>query len=333
MIIKNNKSKKVSLKQIKQIKQTKKSKKINKKYNFNNKIYIFGDSFCESFKILNNKNLRIYALHGKTLKGITKENHANRKLINKLLKKNYKQTKGVVLFFGFVDTTFSYYHNYLTNESEKNSLKNISIVIKKYYDYINDLSNKYSNITFTVINPILNPIRRSLYHTVIHLIRWHKIEKLDDKTIDLIKKYFPNNIKFFLSYSNVLDKYFKVNNKNKKIKYVNFNKFMLNNFNNKDKMTFKQEYVIANPLDHDVIYEPFNNLFIKHILNNIYKFNYKINTKYDYINNKQKQIAKIKEKYDYINNNDNNSKLSDIDKIYRFWRAYKKYNATKKNKQ
>ena len=50
--------------------------------------YIFGDSFIGPFKLVDDKNFKIYKFTGASMKGLTKEDNENRKKIINVIGKN-----------------------------------------------------------------------------------------------------------------------------------------------------------------------------------------------------------------------------------------------------
>ena len=56
--------------------------------------YVFGDSFIGPFKLIADKNIKIYKFKGATLKGLTKENNENRIKIEDVVTQANK--KGVI---------------------------------------------------------------------------------------------------------------------------------------------------------------------------------------------------------------------------------------------
>jgi hypothetical protein len=107
-------------------------------------VYIFGDSFVGPFKLLNNKNLKVFKYKGATIKGITKTNNENRLNIIKTLKKA-NNIKCLIFNFGQVDIYFSYYYKYVKNEKFE-----FEELVKNYIKFIANLPYNCNKIVFAI---------------------------------------------------------------------------------------------------------------------------------------------------------------------------------------
>ena len=98
-------------------------------------ILIFGDSFIGPFKLIKDKNIKIFKYKGATMKGITKINNENRlDILNQI--KNNKKPKCIIFNFGQVDLYFSYYYKKFVEK--KNFIMKSSI--NNYVEFIKNLN-------------------------------------------------------------------------------------------------------------------------------------------------------------------------------------------------
>jgi hypothetical protein len=148
-----------------------------------NKILLFGDSFIGIFKLLKNKNIKIYKYKGASMRGLLKEQNQNRKDIIK--RSAQKQVKCCIFSFGQVDLHFTYYYKRFIKK-EKMVFENIA---KSYVEFINSLNECENKIIIGVYpSAVLDEnVRGQLLH----------YEIIDENT-NVDDKYFDFNFRFNL---------------------------------------------------------------------------------------------------------------------------------------
>ena len=242
-------------------------------------ILIFGDSFIGPFKLIKDKNIKIFKYKGATMKGITKINNENRlDILNQI--KNNKKPKCIIFNFGQVDLYFSYYYKKFVEK--KNFIMKSSI--NNYVEFIKNLNcNDCNKIIINVYPTTLDDeyvFKALLKYGIISEDIMKSIDKSDIKKTSNFKFRYQMYTKF----NNLLEESCKLNN----IKFLNLNKYLLNK-NNKLKSKF------INPESKTsihLLWEPLIEILISNLIEcNIPKI-YKINIKTSlnkYVKDKKKR--------------------------------------------
>ena len=228
-------------------------------------ILILGDSFVGPFTLLNSKNLEIYLIKGKSMKGLTKENDIHRNKIKNLVNKYQNKNLECIIFnFGNVDLHLSYYYKKFI----KNEIFFIEPMIKKYVEFIHSLDcNNCNKIILSAYPTTLKD--KNVFDSLLH---YQVLSKNDIDSISKIDKEKTSNFNFrynmYKNFNNLLKKYCKIYN----ITYINLDNELLNK-NKKIKQKFVDQ--ISNVNFH-LLWEPLLPILLNKIKCNIPK-KYKIN--------------------------------------------------------
>lgn len=287
---------------------------------------LFGDSFVGPFTLIDDDNLYIKKFKGKTIRGISKLDTEDYKILKNIIIDKQKDNKinNVIFMFGQVDIFFSLYY--------------LIFIKKQYniYDYLQETAENYikmllsldmidndKKIVFSIF-PSLQDDKYAFYDLFVYgILKLEVLKKIPNEFINYVFSYkFRNTCRIYLN--NLIKKICEKNN----IKYIDFDNILIDKKTNKinEKLNLKVNNYNIHPIFENIIHIYLSKLKFTNIKNKFYGDLDKTKKSY-FVRNKEKIddhlniVDELIEKLDNIKNK-NNKKYTKI--YYDLVKEYKK---------
>lgn len=289
---------------------------------------LFGDSFVGPFTLIDDDNLYIKKFKGKTIRGISKMDSEDYKILKNIIIDKQKDNKinNIIFMFGQVDIFFSLYY--------------LIFIKKQYniYDYLQETAENYikmllsldmidndKKIVFSIF-PSLQDDKYAFYDLFVYgILKLEVLKKIPNEFINYVFSYkFRNTCRIYLN--NLIKKICEKNN----IKYIDFDNILIDKKTNKinEKLNLKVNNYNIHPIFENIIHIYLLKLKFTNIKNKFYGDLDKTKKSY-FVRNKEKIddhlniVDELIEKLDNIKNK-NNKKYTKI-----YYKLINEYNKMK----
>ena len=258
---------------------------------------IFGDSFVGLFTLINDDNLYIKKFKGKTIRGISKMDSEDYKILKNIIIDKQKDNKinNIIFMFGQVDIFFSLYY-LIFIKKQYNIYDHLQETAENYIKMLLslDMINNNKKIVFSIF-PSLQEDKYAFYILFVYKILKPEelikiFKKIPNEFINYVFSYkFRNTCRIYLN--NMIKKLCEKNN----IKYIDFDNILIDKKTNKIN---KKLNLLVSPVNIHPMFETIIDIYLSKL-----KFTNIKNKFYgDLDKTKKSYFVRNKEKIDDHNN-------------------------------